>query len=54
MSVEKISWTLLPKGEWLFEKLTNHFKHLNSLSHWKNKSFDETRFQKNRKDSAPQ
>lgn len=46
LSVEKLSWTLLPKGEWLFNELTKHFKQLNSTKKWRNKSFDEARLQK--------
>lgn len=51
--VEYMSWQLLPKGEWLFRHLSNHFKHLNSTKKWKNKFFDKTRFQKIEKNLYP-
>jgi len=44
--VEKLSWQLLPEGEWLFSELTNHFRQLNTIPKWKNKPFDEERLRK--------
>lgn len=43
---ERIIWTLLPKGVWLFSSLKKHFNKLSKNSKWKQKTFDETRFQK--------
>ena len=53
LTVENISWTLLPKGEWLFSELTNHFRKLNLTKKWKNKIFDEDRLKKIEKSLKP-
>jgi len=50
---EYMSWKLLPKGEWFFRHLSNHFRHLNSTKKWKNNFFDETRLQKIEKNLYP-
>lgn len=46
IKVERLSWELLPQGEWLFTELQNHFKRLSSTNKWRNKPFDENRLQK--------
>lgn len=53
LTVEYVSWKLLPKGEWLSQHLSNHFRSLNSKKKWEKKVFDQTRFQKIEKDLHP-
>jgi hypothetical protein len=44
--IEKLSWDILPKGEWSLEQIIKHFKELNCKKRWKEKRFDKTRIER--------